>query len=76
VITALILAAALVAPAHAGHLEVCYWKDRHKAHCVEGVYLTKKRPVLPLEVQLGKGKPCDATGCINLDPPRELGWMP
>lgn len=65
-ITALILAAALVAPAHTGHTEVCYWKDRHKAHCVEGFYLTEKRPLAPVEVQLGKGEPCDAKGCPNV----------
>ena len=73
-ITALILAAALVAPAHAGHTEVCYWKDRHKAHCVEGVYLTKKKPAAEFTYSedsglwFDKGKPCDTSGCVNLEP--------
>ena len=62
---ALLVAAALLAPAHPGHTQICYWKDRHKAHCAEGIYLTAKRPAVPIEVQLGKGQPCDARGCPN-----------
>lgn len=71
---ALLLAAALLAPAHPGHTEICYWKDRHQAHCAEGLYLTKKKPAAAPEVQIGKGKPCDPKGCVNFAPPRELGW--
>ena len=64
-ITALLLTAALVAPTHAGHSEICYWKDRHKAHCVDGFYLTKRKPVALVETQIGKGQPCDPTGCLQ-----------
>jgi hypothetical protein len=64
-IAAVIVSGLLLAPMHPGHTEICYWKDRHKAHCVEGFYITKKKPTAISEVQIGKGKPCDSSGCID-----------
>jgi hypothetical protein len=70
VVAALMLMSAPTADARG----LCYWSERFEKGCRnQAVYLTKKKPPVHVEVQLGKGKPCDARGCIN--PPRELGWV-